>query len=196
MPDDKQHEPKSFRFPPGYFACSRAIERLKKFQDLIRHHKRWAHQIEFARPLDQLIPKGTKPEHQHTVIEREINRLLPLVGQDLHMVGVPTGVSWKKLEDAWDYDKPNQGIGVYDSMQSSARRRKFMPLSWLAYAVSIPVRVLIRAGLVSPFREGDTKVLDWTLGIIQAGWVVAIGWLSKAAAEGHWAQRTWHHIFG
>src|SRR5690242_11774025 len=107
MTEGEQPRPRAMRFPPGYFACGRVVKDLQKFQDLIRHHRSWAHQIEFARPLKELIPKDTKPEHEQTVIEREINRLLPLVGQDLFMVGISTHVTWKKLEDAWDYDKPS-----------------------------------------------------------------------------------------
>jgi hypothetical protein len=88
---------------PGYFACSRVLERIRRLQDLIRHHQRWAHQCDLARPLEELLPPGTKPEHERVVLEQEINRLLPLVHHNLNAVGIDTRASVTE-EDAY-YDK-------------------------------------------------------------------------------------------
>ncbi len=47
------------RVTPSYFECGRRLEVLRRFQDLVRQNERWAHEIDFARPLADLLPEGT-----------------------------------------------------------------------------------------------------------------------------------------
>lgn len=79
--------PRQQRLTTGYFECTRRIERLKKFQDLIRHKERYAGHLEFARPLEELIGK-----HENVlaplVLDREINRLIPIVHSYLLAIGL------------------------------------------------------------------------------------------------------------
>lgn len=77
---------------PGYRECERILDRLRRFQDLVRHHQRWASEIERARPLEELLPEGTKPTEQPSEIKRQIRRLIPLVARDLTLGGVQLGV--------------------------------------------------------------------------------------------------------
>jgi hypothetical protein len=85
--------------PPGLFACRRAIDTLKRFQDLVRHYMPLPPDIDFARPLSELIPAGTKKEHEHSTIEQQINRLAPRVSRDLALAGIDTHVSLSKWEE-------------------------------------------------------------------------------------------------
>lgn len=43
-----------------------------------------------ARPLEELIPRDTKPEHYHLAIDAAINELIPLIHRDLTIAGVST----------------------------------------------------------------------------------------------------------
>lgn len=74
----------------GYFECNRRIETLKRFQDLVRHRERWAHQIDFARPLEELLPEGTTEVARPEIIEQQISRLQPLVSGFLFQAGIAT----------------------------------------------------------------------------------------------------------
>jgi hypothetical protein len=100
-PPKRAHVPRP-RYPPGYFACRRVIARLKRFQDLIRHNQRWGHQVQFARRLDELIPKDTELAKVPWVIESEINKLMPIISWDLRRVGIPTGVRWEDRDDEFE----------------------------------------------------------------------------------------------
>jgi hypothetical protein len=203
---EEEPVPKGPRYLPGYFRCRRAIDRLERFKDLVRHHQRWAHQIEFARPLSQLIPPVKEQHHEHTIIEVELNKMIPLVSRDLDLVGIQTRVSWNTSDPEFDYDnsrekyvnhehhrdlidgyfemqreeprmrgqafdlvlqKADRGIGVYEHLKSAAIHRTFNQIWWLAYLVSIPVRVLDHAGLGG--AQADSKLVSaygWTLRIV------------------------------
>src|SRR5205807_8161356 len=91
---------------PGYFQCKHILERLHRFQDLVRHDQRWGTEIGFARPLEQLLPKGTRPENRPTEIHRQIHRLVPLVIQDLKRGGIPMEVEWPNRR----YDPEKQRV--------------------------------------------------------------------------------------
>lgn len=90
---------------PGYFQCRRILDRLRRFQDLVRHDQRWGSEIAHARPLEQLLPPETKPEHRGTEIDRQIRRLIPLVVRDLKRAGIPTRSTWRIPEERYDHDK-------------------------------------------------------------------------------------------
>ena len=83
---------------PTYFQCKRVIDRLSRLQDLIRHHQPSSHEIPFARPIERLLPKGVKKEHQHQAIEHEIARLLQLAHSYLVAAGVGTEAVKDELE--------------------------------------------------------------------------------------------------
>jgi hypothetical protein len=202
--------PRSLR-PPGYLACNRVIERLRRFQDLVRHDQRWAHQIEQARPLGQLIPPNL-PEHQkHLAIEKELNRIIPLVARDMDRAGISTGITWTTKEEEYDFEKSvprffdkkhtadlvsgyfelpkgsrmrgqtfdmllrsvDQAIGVYEHLRTYAIHRKFNPLHWAAFVLSIPVQVLELAGLDG--AEVPSKL------VTAYGWALRIVFLGAAA---------------
>jgi len=73
----------------GYGAAKRTIKRLRRFQDLVRHHQRWASELQHARPLEELLPPNTPENHQRAEIARQINRLIPMVVNDIRRVGIP-----------------------------------------------------------------------------------------------------------
>ena len=64
------------------------------------------------------------------------------------------------------------------------------------FALSIPVRALIDAGLVSPVRDDDNTLLKWILGVVQTAWVGGLTYLGKLAVEHRLLERLWHFIFG
>lgn len=92
-------------YPPGYFACKTIIKDLQKFQDLVRHHQRRAHQIGFARPLPELIP-GLKEKDPSTpeLIKREINRLIPIVRRYLKVAGIEHQIQIRHTQEQREYD--------------------------------------------------------------------------------------------
>lgn len=98
MDEAEKEKRRKQRFPPSAKYCDQVIERLKRFQDLVRHHQRWGSGMRFARPIEDLIPKLTAPQDVHAVVEREINRAIPGVSAELHWAGVHTGVSYKRQE--------------------------------------------------------------------------------------------------
>src|SRR5712692_2100369 len=91
------------RLTTGYLECARRIEILKRFQDLVRHRERWAHQIGFARPLEELLPEGTTELTQWEVIDQQISRLQPVVGAFLALAGIGTVFTF--LEPSFDREK-------------------------------------------------------------------------------------------
>jgi hypothetical protein len=102
--------PREIRLTTGYFECTKRIERLKRFQNLLRHREKWAHQFNFAPPLSRLIPELSKPVpdaersdilgnlspeqinamREPVLIDREINRLIPMVHAYLNAVYIDT----------------------------------------------------------------------------------------------------------
>lgn len=94
-------------YSPNYFECKWAIERLKRFQDLIRHDKGYADQVRYARSLVELIPEliKTKKIDEHWIIEREINRLIPIIQNDLHLAHIETLITHKTSDLEYDDEK-------------------------------------------------------------------------------------------
>lgn len=86
---------------PGYFECKRRIERLSKFQDLIRYEVGWTQELQSARPIEGMI--GVVPDAQkQRAIEQAISRMVFAVGNDLDDVEVSSGITM--LVDADDID--------------------------------------------------------------------------------------------
>lgn len=83
------NEPKNRQ--PGYFRCSSILKDLSRFQDLIRHYQRYATQIDFAKPLEELIPEATD-SNRRVLIEREINRMIPRIQAYLFIAYVETTI--------------------------------------------------------------------------------------------------------
>lgn len=99
------------RLPVGYLECNRRIDKLKRFQDLIRHRERWAIQIEFARPLEDLVPAGTTELARPEVIDQQIARLQPLVSNYLRRAVVETVFSYS---DPTLYPEKSKVVRKYD----------------------------------------------------------------------------------
>ena len=101
---------REIRLTTGYFDCKKRIERLKRFQNLLRHREKWTHQLDFAPPLERLIPEISEPVpdeersgympnlnrdqlramREPALIDREINHLIPMVHAYLNVVNVRT----------------------------------------------------------------------------------------------------------
>jgi len=75
---------------PGYFECKRIIARLRLFQDLARYREGFDHELQFARTLEELLPEGTSEAQRPFVIDRELNRLIPIIHRDLRRAEIPT----------------------------------------------------------------------------------------------------------
>ena len=219
----KAEEPKVLRFPPGIFECHRALNRLRRFKDLTRHH---LHRSQDAtQSLAELLPKNTPADRQQKALVAEINRLIPLVATALQAGRVVADIAWTERNERLDvpteerhhahlisdyfylYERGtvhfqpmlvavlDQGRGVYEMYRSASIRRKLNPISWIGFLVSVPVRVLIDAGLLSSERDEDTTVLKWVLGGVQAGWVALVAYLMKLAAEHDWIAPVLNRLF-
>ncbi|MDB4433110.1 hypothetical protein N9166_00085 [bacterium] len=153
---------------PGYFESLQILKALKRFQHLIRHDQRWAHQIDFAPPLEELIPDVAQNSAKSPMlVEREINRLIPSVSAALRYAKIPTRISWKSTGDQHDliqdyfylprdaraqsFDSvlhvTDQGIGYFERRVSKARRELISPVHWGAYLLGLPLRVLELSGI-------------------------------------------------
>jgi hypothetical protein len=173
---------------PGYWATKRKLERLRRFQNLIRHRERWAPDMAFACPIEGLVPPSIPEGDRYYYIEQEIYRLMRIVHRDLNFAGVPTGIYYKhwdpveQKDEREDYDTIldyfrlpreqsarqafeavmgvlEQGVGIYAARLSQARWELFNPITWAAYAVRIPITIMERAGLV-----GHEKTTEMVLG--------------------------------
>jgi hypothetical protein len=219
------------RYPPGILECNRALKRIRKFKDLVRHHMRGSGEVGLARPLAELLPKDTATDRQPKALVTEINKLIPIIAVDLHRARLRPALAWtertkefdENFKQKWiksneeahlilnyfylnDHDTVgfreslmgalDQGIGVYEMLRTASIRRKLNPLNWVGFVLSIPVRALMHAGLLSHERDEDTTVLKWILGVVQAGWVALIAYLGKVATDHHLVERVWHRIFG
>lgn len=89
---------------PGYFTCKKILFELEKFQNLIPHHSRWAHQLSYAKPIKELI-QDFQEKNRHWLIRREINRLIPLVRQALAWAGIETLITTTKEELEYNFEK-------------------------------------------------------------------------------------------
>lgn len=157
----------SVKYPPlGYFECKRIIARLRLFQDLARYREGFGHEIQFARTLEELLPEGTSEAQRPFVIDRELNRLIPIIHRDLYRAEIPTDmvVVETVIVKGSDYDILDhfhghqnvfevlmtlleRAIGVYQEWQDAAFRDLFNPLVWLAWFIRLPISLRERAGL-------------------------------------------------
>lgn len=63
----------------------------------------------FAKPIEELLPKGTPKDHRlHEIIDQQINRSIPVVMQILHDVGFDTRIYKESDEIEWDFEKKHQ----------------------------------------------------------------------------------------
>jgi len=188
MGSDPKHlsvRPPRFR-PPGFFECRRAIESLKRFQNLARHHIPIYPDREFAPKLSELLPPGTKREHEQGVIEQQINRLTLVVGDHLRRAGIDAAVTVDEWETRTDdlvagYLELTRGqggyetqrmlmallesaLGFYEARKKAALREMFNPLNWIAGLLRIPIAILERAG-VEEASSWIVKAYAWMLRI-------------------------------
>jgi hypothetical protein len=174
---------------PGFFRCRLILRDLRRFQDLIRHREQW--DAADAQPLCELIPHLDTTQNafrQSQEIDREIQRLMILVGGHLQAAGVSTiwnfmqkGGSVKKQDIIRNYfhmlDEPKSqrydllmevlenGIGAYTFRKQRAAWEMLNPVCWLASLLSAPLRAAELAGWVrtkgqhSRFIETTHKVV-------------------------------------
>lgn len=193
------HIPFSLR-RPGYWRCRRVLRRLHEFQDLVRHLERWATDVENARPIEELLPKGTDTSpanafRVHQLIERQINRLIPLVSRYLSAAAINTRArfryrgypadEWREGDLVAGYFENvpvegrqerferlmrclETGIGVYEERQRGAIRDGLNPLYWLALTLRLPITVLEMAGLITTYEEHSqfVKAYVWLVKVV------------------------------
>jgi hypothetical protein len=117
LEDEKEEKPKKGRGvperPPGFFQCKRALENLRRFASLVRHHRNF--EVEAASPIEELLP-GCKPGTPETrsQIEREINKLIPLVWNALLVAGVPAEFAIESFEYDFNDAKEKPKTRNYD----------------------------------------------------------------------------------
>ena len=85
------------RRPPTYWQCRRAIRWLRRFQILLIHRERWGNYLQDAPPIELVLP-GVEEKDRYRLIEREINRLIPLVGSVLDIIDISTTVTMSDYE--------------------------------------------------------------------------------------------------
>jgi hypothetical protein len=126
------------RLTTGYFDCKRRLKRLKRFQDLVRHREKWAHQIDLAPPLKDLIPelyRDVRPEERSglmpnltqeqiravrepVLLDKEINKLIPMVRAYLNVVDVSTRFEFRHREREFDMTQgktvPHETVTQFD----------------------------------------------------------------------------------
>jgi len=178
-----------FRRPaPGYFETKRVLARLRRFQNLIRHKERWGGDLEFACPIEELIPPNLGMPERFPLLDREILKAMNIVCWDINRAGVTTGVIYKHWdtlegkEEKESYDVVldyfrlprllhaqrayeavmstlEQAIGVYETRLMQSRREIYNPVVWAAHIIRLPITVMERAGLV-----GHAKTEEMVLG--------------------------------
>lgn len=84
--------------PPNYFECRRVLAVLNRMQNLIRLREPW--QAGLAQP-DPSIPNQQGPERE-IALEREINRLTPLVMRYLDNADISTDMVSRELDQRLD----------------------------------------------------------------------------------------------
>jgi hypothetical protein len=188
QPVPGQERPLFVRPAPGYFTTTRVLKRLRRFQNVVRHKERWAPDMQFACPIEELVPAKIPMPERFQLLDREIHRMMHIIRRDINYAGVTTSVihkHWdlvenKRKEDRYDvildyFHLPRgqsahqayeavmahleQAIGVYEGRSRQAKRDLFNPLVWTAHLIRIPITVMEHAGMV-----GHEKTADMVLG--------------------------------
>jgi hypothetical protein len=154
--------------PAGFFASRATIKRFLRFRALVIQREHWATHINVARPLEELIPRDTKPEHYHLAIDAAINEL---IHRDLTIAGVSTEFEFTGNPE-WDPERKRvvhgkgyldvidkyfeiphpsttssfnvvlsviqRGVGVYEARKRRAFWENLNPLRWLAGLLRVP----------------------------------------------------------
>jgi hypothetical protein len=163
---------------PGYFATKRLLARIHRFQNLIRHRERWAPDLEFACPLEDVVPANVPEIQRGQYLDREILRMMQDVHRAVNFAGVPTSVYHEHRDPVDNHEEQErydlildyfrlprwdngykafeavmsvleQAIGVYEVRLNQAKREFFNPVAWVAHVIRIPITVLERAGLAA-----------------------------------------------
>jgi hypothetical protein len=172
-------------------------------QNLIRLREPWEQNLAQEDPT---IPK--QAPQRRILLDREINRLIPLVVEHLGTAEVNTEVIVQELDQRLDneriiqrhVDRPydlfesyfelegrsdtfifqmqalERGIGVYSARRERAFREMFSPITWLAWAVSLPILVLERAGV--PMEDASSS------GVQAVAWLLRLGMFVLIALVG------------
>lgn len=102
----------------GYFACRRAVETLRRFKALVAYdyHLDSIDQIE---PLETLLPGAPADPHRRgQMLSREIQRMVPLVSDLLHIACINTGMVMDRIETDPLTDQNPRRVNVeYDLLE-------------------------------------------------------------------------------
>jgi hypothetical protein len=145
-------------------------------------------------------------------MEREINRLIPLVGSALDYIKISTTVTLSdyerdlatenlamtKVNRTYDliddyFELPREGrqsqeffrllmqtlergIGGFEEAMRAAVRRALSPISWLAWIVEIPVRILERAGV--PMEDASSKGVHAIVWVLRLGMLIVVSFVA------------------
>jgi hypothetical protein len=134
--DDMQSEPTTPLAPtfpfhmrrPSYFRCRRVLEDLHLFQDLVRHHWRMPDHLTAARPLRDLLPPGTREDQHQLMMEQRINRLIPLVTEDMSVAGMKNEIIYehsepKRVAGHFEYNEKEEVFDVIEDYFDLPHRR-------------------------------------------------------------------------
>ena len=95
--DDGRNEELAPYPAPGYSKSKSILERLERFRDLVHYDHR--HLARAVTPLDELLPGfDVNCRAVDEELKRQINRLIPLVDEDLERARVSDEISYKYVE--------------------------------------------------------------------------------------------------
>jgi len=157
--------------PPrlSYFEYKRTLKRLERFQNLIAHRGNCAINLQLVPPIEQLLPKIPE-QNRHSMIDREIKRLMFVVHHDFSTTNISTTLIYRpvtgvetKYDLVLDYfdllgSQNIDGhaslmlllencIGIFQDRKRKAFSELFNPLTWLALGMRAPISILEKAGL-------------------------------------------------
>ncbi len=196
-----------YRPLPSYWECNKCLRWLKRFQGLLIHRDNWGLYAQDAPPLDRLLP-GVAEKDKYRAIEREINKLVPLVSSVLDAVEISAavthsqyehdlaqpGLPLKEVKRTYDlideyFELPrgeqsqefftmimhtlDRAVGGFEEYRRMSVRRMCNPIWLTAAVVSIPIKVLVRAGV--PMEDASSKAVQ---GI---GWLLRLSMLALIA---------------
>ncbi|MBN1517966.1 hypothetical protein JXA32_15480 [Candidatus Sumerlaeota bacterium] len=171
-----------------YIQYKEACQDIERFQHLVRHYIGWEHLISDAPPLQDLIPETTEDmQTNRQLLERELNRLIPVVRRYLHIADVEMeyGIKRRDKQEGFfnllsDFFSPpqrlnpplyemvlratDQGLGYFEKKKLWAKRNLYNPLFWLGCLLGMPLDVLKTAGIESP-----NKILEEAY-----GWIIRV----------------------
>jgi len=187
---DKEHEAVledqwHFQMPTGVFVVYRSRRLLKRFEALTKHYFHYAtdmHPEAKLEPLNKLI-RNYNQALQYEQLNEAINKLVPLVYQNLDYMHAPTDFVYTETKEKFniilDFFRIDDGlrqeryelvietlqrsIGVYDSIIGRFWRwRWWQPTYLVATIINLPLRVLSISGL-NVENEKTSNLYFWVV---------------------------------